>query len=196
MSPEETLSLLLEGASTRTRKSLQAVYETCLEQKNRASTNFSYSMIARLGAVYGGPSYQTIKNSGGAKYRTLIKAFSDQVPPEPKPVSGPYSWIDELNGRHQLLARGLLAQLKAEQRKTKELLPPNAIYDIDVRTAPSATFKLTESERDALEYLSSDLFLSEHNLKRGPRSDILGPNDEQLFWPGTLAALEKALRNL
>ncbi|MNM33383.1 hypothetical protein D3C81_440010 [compost metagenome] len=196
MTPEEALAQLIEGTSTRTRRSLQAIYETCMEQKRRGSTDFTLAMIARLGAVYGGPSLQTIKNSGGAKYRTLIGAFADQVPPKPKAVSGPHSWIDELNGRHQLLARGLLAQLKAEQRKTKELLPPNVIYDIDVRSAPSATFKLTESERDALEYLNSELFLREHNLKRGPRSDILGPHDEQLFWPGTLDALEKALKHL
>jgi len=196
VTPEETLAQLIEGTSTRTRRSLHAIYETCVEQKKRGSSDFTLAMIARLGAVYGGPSLQTIKNSGGAKYRMLIGAFADQVPPKPKPISGPYSWIDELNGRHQLLARGLLAQLKAEQRKTKELLPPNAIYDVDVRSAPSATFKLTESERDALEHLNSDLFLNEHNLKRGRRSDVLGPNDELLFWPGTLDALEKALKHL
>ncbi|KRP60159.1 MULTISPECIES: gamma-mobile-trio protein GmtX [Pseudomonas] len=196
MTPEETLARLSEGTSTRTRRSLHAIYETCMEQKKRGSTDFTLAMIARLGAVYGAPSLQTVKNSGGAKYRTLIGAFADQVPLKPKPVSGPHSWIDELNGRHQLLARGLLAQLRAEQRKTKELLPPNVVYEVDVRSAPSATFKLTESERDALEYLNSDLFLIEHNLKRGPRSDILGPNDEQLFWPGTLNALEKSLKHL
>lgn len=196
MTPEETLALLIEGSSTRMRRSLHAIYETCMEQKERRSTDFTLAMIARLGVVYGAPSLSTIKNSGGVKYRTLIGAFADQVPPKPKPVSGPYGWIDELNGRHQLLARAMLSQLKAEQRKTKALLPPNVIYDIDVRSAPSATFKLTESERDALEYLNSDLFLSEHSLKRGPRSDILGPNDERLFWPGTLNALEKALKHL
>lgn len=196
MTPEEMLAQLMEGATVRTRRSLQIVYDTCLEQKTRKSTDFTYGMIAKLGEVYGGPSYQTIKNSGGVKYRAIIAAFADEVPPKPTTVSGPYSWIDELNGRHQQLARGLLAQFKAEQRKTRELLPPNTIYEIDVRSAPSATFKLTESEREALEYLNSEFFLSEHNLKRGTRSDVLGPNDEQLFWPGTLNALEKALKHL
>lgn len=119
MTPEETLAQLIEGSSTRTRKSLHAIYETCLEQKKRGSTDFTLAMVARLGAVYGGPSLQTIKNSGGVKYRTLIGAFADQVPPKPKAVTSPYSWIDELNGRHQLLARAMLAQLRAEQRKTK-----------------------------------------------------------------------------
>ncbi|MBH8612147.1 hypothetical protein I4N56_015325 [Pseudomonas mohnii] len=196
MTPEALLSKLKETATTRTCKSLDAIYNTCMEQKSRKSKDFSYAMIARLGRVHGAPAYQSIRNHGGSVYRALIDSFAAEFPVEPKAAKGPYAWIENLPATSKLLARMLLAELKLEQRKLRELFPPNKIYEIDSRTAPSTNFKLTTMERQALEYLKSDRFLQEHNLKPGPRSDILGPNNEQLFKPGTLAALEKALNNL
>lgn len=196
MKPEDLYAKLREYASTRTLKSLEAIYITCVEQRSRKSTDFSYAMIARVGAVYGAPAYQTIRNKAGDQYRALIDAFADEAPTKAQPVSGPYVWIETLPDGSKLLARMLLAELKAEQRKLRELIPPNRVYEIDSRTAPSTSFKLSTTERQALEYLKSDGFLLDHNLKKGPRNDVLGPNDETLFKPGTISALEKALINL
>ena len=196
MKPEELYSKLKESASTRTRKSLDAIYITCSEQRDRKGVDFSYAMIARLGAVYGTPAYQSIRNKTGEQYRALIDAFAAEVPKKNDPIAGPYTWIENLPDTSKLLARMLLAELKAEQRKLRELIPPNKVYEVDSRNAPSTNFKLSTTERQALEYLKSDRFLQEHNLRKGSRSDILGPNDEPLFKPGTLSALEKALTNL
>ena len=197
MSPEEMLAHLKAITKPRTHTTLEAVFNACKEQKERGSTDFSYSMIARVGKVYGVPAAQSLRNQSGANYRALIDAFAATLPPKQKEATGQYSWIEALPmGEQKLLTKMLLGELKDAERKLKEIVPPNKVFDVDVRLPPSAQFKLSPGERRALEYLSSAQFLTERSLKRGERSDVIGANGEQLFKPGTLDAFEKALQYL
>lgn len=197
MSPEEMLARLKESSPPRVHKTLDAVYLACKDQKDRKSTDFSYAMIAKVGQVYGAPTKQSLHNQNGARYRALIDAFAAEVPPKPKVATGKYGWIESLPiGEQKLLTNMLLAELKAAEFKLREVLPPNKILTLDVRQKPSEVFKLSSAERRALEYLTSDEFLSERSLKRGTRGDAYGPSGEQLFRPGTFDALKKALEHL
>lgn len=198
MSPEEVLESLKASSLPRVHKTLDAVYLACMEQKKEhKSTDFSYAMIAKIGKVYGVPAKQSLHNEGGARYRALIDAFAAEVPAKPKPVAGKYAWIEALPiGEQKLLTSMLLAELKATEFKLREIVPPNKIHSMDTRQKPSDLFKLSPGERRALEYLVSSEFLSERSLKLGPRGDVYGPEDEQLFRPGTIHALKKALEYL
>ncbi|VVN74925.1 hypothetical protein PS687_05791 [Pseudomonas fluorescens] len=197
MSPEELLEQLKAASLPRVHKTLDAVYLACKEQKERKSTDFSYAMIAKVGAVYGVPSKQSLHNEGGARYRALIDAFAAQTPPKPKAATGKYSWIEALPmGEQKLLTKMLLAELNAAEFKLREILPPNKVLSLDLRQKPSDLFKLSPGERRALDYLMSDEFLTDRSIKRGTRGDAYGPNGEQLFRPGTFDALKKALEHL
>jgi hypothetical protein len=197
MTPIEMLEHLKAITTMRTHKTLDAVFNACKEQKERGSTDFSYAMIARVGKVYGVPAAQSLRNQSGANYRALIDTFVATLPLKQKEATGPYSWIEALPmGEQKLLTKILLAELKAAERKLREIVPPNMVFEVDVRPPPSATFKLSPGERRALEYLCSAQFLTERSLKRGERSDVVGSNGEQLFKPGTLDAFKKALKYL
>lgn len=197
MTPEELLAELKATSKPRTHKTLDAVYMACKEQRERGSTDFSYAMISRVGKAYGVPATQSLHNASGANYRALIDSFAPKVgPKEPKAI-GPYGWIEALPaGETKLLAKMLLAELKAAQRIIKEVLPSDRVFEIDLRQQPAAQFKLLPGERRALEYISSEAFFTKRSLTRGPRGEVCGPNNEELFRPGTMNAIDKALKHL
>ncbi|WP_339535526.1 gamma-mobile-trio protein GmtX [Pseudomonas hunanensis] len=197
MKPDELLVQLKATSRPRTHKTLDAIYMACVEQRDRGSTDFSYAMISRVGKPYGVPAVQSLHNSGGANYRALIDSFAPKVAKKTPKATGPYSWIEELPaGETKLLVKMLLADLKSAQRTIKEVLPNSKVFEIDLRQQPSSQFKLLPIERRALEYLCSDSFFNKRSLSRGPRGDVNGPNGEQLFRPGTMDAIDKALKHL
>ncbi|MCG8905606.1 hypothetical protein MJ122_00045 [Pseudomonas sp. DP-17] len=104
--------------------------------------------------------------------------------------------MDELSPRHQLLVKMMKAELDEARRLIKEVVPPNLEIYVDARNTPRGTFKLDESERRALEYLLSDDFMKKWNFKKGNRGDVLDEGGTRVFKPGTIAALEKALKHL
>ncbi|MBF7143286.1 MULTISPECIES: gamma-mobile-trio protein GmtX [Pseudomonas] len=197
MSPEELLSELKAESSPKTCATLDAIFVTCMEEKKRENSDFSYARIARLGKIYGAPSAQSIRNTpGGDKYRALINVFASNAPEKTPRVKGAYAWIEELRPEHRFLVKRMLGQLKEANNLIKEALPSDTIFQVDLRNTPHHLHKLNDVERRALEYLLSKSFMSEHKLTLGPRSDMLGANGEQLFKPGTLSALQKALDRL
>lgn len=197
MHPEQVLAQLKLNAKARTQRTLDAVYMACKEQKDRGSTDFSYAMIARVGKAYGVPAVQSLHNASGESYRTLIDSFAAGVPAKTPKVTGKYSWIENLlTGETKLLVKIMLAELKAAERKLREIVPPNKIFEIDLRPEPSVQFKLLPGERRALEYICSESFFNKHSLTRGERGDAFGAGGEQLFRPGTMDAIEKALKHL
>lgn len=197
MTPEELLVHLKASSKPRTHKSLDAIYMACKEQRDRGSEDFSYAMISRVGKPYGVPATQSLYNPAGANYRALIDSFAQRVPPKQPKATGPYDWIEALPmGETKLLTKMLLAELNAAQRVIKDVLPSNKVFEIDLRQQPATQFKLLPGERRALEYLCSDAFFTKRSLTRGPRGDAYGPNNDQLFRPGTMDGLEKALKHL
>lgn len=197
MTPDEMLIQLKAVSKPRTHKTLDAIYMACKEQHDRKSTDFSYAMISRVGVVYGVPATQSLHNASGIHYRALIDCFAARVPKKERVATGPYEWIEALPmGETKLLTKMLLAELTTAKRQISEILPPSKVFEIDLRLQPSAHFKLLPGEHRALEHLCSESFFVKHSLTRGPRGDAFGPNGEQLFRPGTMDALEKALKHL
>ena len=167
MDPRELLEQLEKTASPKVCRTLQAIYEVCNEQRERGSSDFSFTTIARLGEKRGVPRAQSIRNAAGANYRALIESFAVGSPKEVRKTTTPVgeAWISELpTARHRLLVKILISELEAAKRLIKEVVPPNLEIYVDDR-ASKASFKLDESERRALEYLLSDDFMKRWNFK-------------------------------
>lgn len=199
MDPKATLEHLKTIASPRTHRTLEAIYEVCQEQAGRGISDFSYSTIARLGEKRGVPQAQSIRNASGVHYRALIESFAAGAPVKKKKKNNPESeaWIEELpSPRHRMLVNILLSELAESRRLVREVVPPNLEIYVDDRSAPKGSFKLDDSERRALEYILSDDFMSLWHFTRGKVGDIIDENGHKVLKPGTIDAIEKALKYL
>jgi hypothetical protein len=99
MTPEELLIELKSEVNLKVGQTLQVIYEVCEEQRKRGLSDFSFSMIARLGEGRGVPKAQSIRNKTGEPYRALIKCFEDNVGQKKtknKVYKGKLDWIEEI----------------------------------------------------------------------------------------------------
>jgi hypothetical protein len=199
MYPKAMLEHLKTIASPRTYSTLEAIYEVCQEQVERGISDFSFTTVARLGEKRGVPKAQSIRNAPGVHYRALIESFAATSPAKQVANKGTKAegWIDELpNDRHRLLVKILLSELAEARRLVKEVVPPGLEIYVDDRRAPAGTFKLDDVERRALEYILSDDFMRKWSFRRGDKGDVLDQTGGRVLKPGTVDAIEKALRHL
>lgn len=197
------LETLKQGSSNKVKESLEAIYEICLEQKERGLTDFSIATISRLGHKRGVPKAQSIRNKTGEKYRALIQSFSDTIEPLKmlqKVSKTEEDWISEIsNPKHQILVRILVSELKEAKQIINEMIPPKQrieIYDHKLETYSSSTFKLTELEVRALRHLLTVEFQKEWYLSETGYGGLVNEQNKTVFKSGTLDALRKALEQL
>lgn len=201
MTPEEMLAWLCEK-SPRQKSSLEAVYAICKEIVEAGGTNFTSEHIGRVGATRGGPRAQTIRNKTGDNFKALIKCFIDAPGTRKRANKSTSSdWVDGIKDpKLRILVDRTVAELAQAKRELKELIPPGTEYRVDDRRGQSSetvpNFKLNEFERDALTFLLSDSFLLQWRFERGRRGDVLNAHGQTIFHPGTIPALEKALKYL
>ncbi|WP_340600953.1 gamma-mobile-trio protein GmtX [Acinetobacter sp. HZNU-JH01] len=202
MNPEELLNKLKLGSSLKIQQSLDAIYEICIEQKERGIRDFSISTIAKLGNNRGVPKAQSIRNKTGEKYRALIQSFADlasQTPKLRKPSQSENDWIEEIqNPKHQLLVRIMASELKEAQQMIREIIPPKQKIDIydHKNMIPDESFRLSDQEVRALQYLLSVDFQKKWNLKPTHFGELVDESNKPVFKVSTLDALRKALEYL
>lgn len=202
MNPEELLNKLKHGSSLKIQQSLDAIYEVCIEQQKRGIQDFSVSTIANLGFNRGVPKAQSIRNKTGEKYRALIQCFADvssQKPNLVKPSHTENTWIEEIqNPKHQLLVRIMASELKEAQQMIREIIPPKQRIDIydHKNMIPNESFKLSDQEVRALQYLLSTDFQRKWNLKPTHFGELVDESNKPVFKISTLDALRKALEYL
>jgi hypothetical protein len=199
MDPKAVLEHLKTVTTDRSYRTLEAIYEVCQEQLELGKSDFSYTNVARLGKKRGVPQAQSIRNASGVHYRALIESFSAAAPAKKPKFTNAESdaWIDELpTARHRLLVQILKSELAEARRLIREVVPPSLEIYVDDRTGSNAKFKLDAGERRALEHLISEDFLKTWKLVRGEKGDVRDEHGERVFKPGTIDALEKALRYL
>jgi hypothetical protein len=202
MNPEDLLNKLKVGSSLKIQQSLDAIYEICTEQQERGIHDFSISTIAKLGSNRGVPKAQSIRNKTGEKYRALIQYFADlssQKPKLRKPSQSENDWIEEIqNPKHQLLVRIMASELKEAQQIIREIIPPKQRIDIydHKNISVDQSFKLSEQEVRALQYLLSKDFQKKWNLKPTHFGELVDESNKPVFKVSTLDALRKALEYL
>lgn len=202
MSPEELLEQLKKDASGKVQQSLDAIYDICKEQQERGIQEFSIATISKLGYKRGVPLAQSIRNTSGVKYRALIQTFADaasQGKKTKKLSKQETDWVTEVeNPKHQLLIRIMASELKEAQQMVREIIPPKQRIDIyDHKNIDSdETFRLTEQEIRALEYLLSNDFQKKWNFTQTKYGELVDENQIPVFKVATLDAIRKALEHL
>ena len=202
MNPEELLNKLKHGSSLKIQQSLNAIYEVCIEQQERGIQDFSVSTIANLGFNRSVPKAQSIRNKTGEKYRALIQCFADASSSTvklAKPSQTDNAWIEEIqNPKHQLLVRIMASELKEAQQMIREIIPPKQRIDIydHKNMIPNESFKLSDQEVRALQYLLSIDFQKKWNLKPTHFGELVDESNKPVFKVSTLDALRKALEYL
>ncbi|HEN9691659.1 gamma-mobile-trio protein GmtX [Acinetobacter pittii] len=199
MKPEELLNKLKHGSSLKIQQSLDAIYAICIEQKERGIQDFSVSTIANLGFNRGVPKAQSIRNKTGEKYRALIQCFADSSSQKlnlAKPSQTDNAWIEEIqNPKHQLLVRIMASELKEAQQIIREIIPPKQRIDIydHKNMIPDESYKLSDQEVRALQYLLSIDFQKKWNLKPTDFGELVDESNKPVFKVSTLDAIRKAL---
>jgi hypothetical protein len=204
ISPEKVLELLKNQASSRIRKTLSAIFIICKEQQEKGLNEFSFSTIAKLGKGRGVPGAQSIRNTTGLSYRTLISSFSDQVEIQSnkQEINTPpktYAWINEIKDPViRLQANILYTQKKEAERLIREIVPINQVIEVfDGAVKATTSTKLTDLEREALEYLLSNEFFRRNRLEYGKSGSVVNCETKESIFPiATIDAITKALMNL
>jgi hypothetical protein len=203
-SPEKVLEQLKSQASSRVQKTLSAIFIICKEQQERGLDEFSFTAIAKLGKGRGVPEAQSIRNTTGEPYRTLIGSFSDQVEMQSKKqeINTPpktYAWINEIKDPViRLQANILYAHKKEAERLVNEIVPINQVIEVfDGAVTTTTSTKLTDLEREALEYLLSSEFFRRNKLEYGKSGSVVNCETKESIFPiATVDAIKKALMNL
>lgn len=196
MSPSETLDKLKQNCSLRKQRTLDAVYKVCTELLSNNEKDFSFSTIARTGVNNGVPNAQSMRNSSGREYRELILAFKEAAGPIHQERAAP-DWIDAIkDGKTKFLARAQEAENHRLRSLLREIMPPNLEIRVDDRTPFSVENKLTNIERRSLLYLMSEEFRLQWGCSLGKHGDLIDQKGAKVFRPGTLDAIQKALKAL
>lgn len=200
MSPKELLEKLKPTVSSKKQRTLDVIYEICIEQVERGVPDFSAATISRLGFKRGAPKAQSIRNKSGEHYRALLKAFMVQHSSVGKPPTKPRrvdDWITEIKDpKLKMLVKIQAADLAKAKKMIKEIIPPGLEIYVDDRGMPSTEHKLNSSERRALEYSLDKQFLLDNGFVLGKYGDVLNSDGKKVFKPGTLDAMKKALEYL
>jgi len=201
MKPDQVLEKLKETASPKACKTLDTIFEICMEQRQRGLDDFSVATVARLGHQRGVPKDQSLRNKSGESYRALLRSFEDGTKRKKQrgKTRAEDDWIEEIeNPKHKLLARIQASELVAANRKLREFVPPSSRIDVrdyqnDTRDG-GGTF--TEQERRALEYLLSEQFLAKWQFSISEYGEIIDGNSTVVLKAATVDAVKKALAQL
>lgn len=202
MLPDELLKKLKETTSSKVGKTLDAIYQVCLEQEQRGLSDFSVATIARLGHKRGVPRAQSLRNKAGESYRALIGAFEEKNKGKnpPKEVKSEDDWIEEIqNPKHRLLARIQASELAAANKKLRDFLPPGTrieVRDYQNENVEGEDQILSHIERRALEYIISDEFIEKWDFTISECGEIVDGKGRVVFKAATVDAVTKTLNYL
>ncbi len=198
MTPKETLEKLKKTTNERCHRSLELIYEVCLDQQKSGVNNFSVANIAKIGASRGIPKAQSIRNSTGDAYRTLIDSFSKSNGKNTSTFSTKKNdWIEKIKDPNtRLLVRSQEADLKKAEKLIREFIPIKTIIEVTDFTSEKPYSPLSPLERRALEHILSPEFEKKLNLTKGKQGQMTINNGELLFKSATIDAIKKALNFL
>lgn len=92
----------------------------------------------------------------------------------------------------------MASKLKEAQQMIHEIIPPKQRIDIydHKNMLPDQSYKFTDQEIRALQYLLSNEFQKKWSLKPSEYGELVDESDTPVFKAATLNALLKALENL
>lgn len=201
MKPNELLKKLKGSASPKACKTLDAIYEICMEQEQRGLDDFSVATIARLGYKRGVPKAQSLRNKTGESYRALLLSFEEQHRSDKprKETRAEDDWIEEIqNPKHKLLARMQASELAAANKMLRDIVPPGTRIDVKDyhNELTGEDCRLNNLERRALEYIISEEFIGKWGFSISEYGEIVDGSGTIVLRAATVDAVKKALTYL
>lgn len=210
MSPDELLDELSRSASTRKRKSLEAINDACREQHERGDKDFSIPTIARLARSRGGPVAGTIRNKTGADFQALIRAWAKHTGGSarklPKVSEDPIMSL--VNKIEDPAIRSVMGGVIAENRKLRgeinilkhevsessyiDLRKPTPSKD-NATTLISSSIGLLPSEIEAISHSISPEKLVDEGWKLDQDGRVCNDKGRAIFPIGFLSGLRKVI---
>ncbi len=211
--------VVLEGLITRTnrsdkRRNLQGVHEVCRGHHKIGATDFSIATIGKVVAAAGVLKAGVLKTKQSQDYRELILAWAAYTGPAPK--KGPRAeyrsdapdWLMKIPDP---AARSAVQSVIIERDKLKQqvnTLKAHSQVVIDMRPQPpiatdragdivqvfTATARLTDSEREALDEAASSEFLVGEGWREGERGEVVNERGRTVYRIGYLTGLRKLLK--
>jgi hypothetical protein len=210
--PDELFSKLYENASTRKKKTLELIHNTCKKQSELSIKDYSLGTIARMIDDEGGPSEQGLRNKNAEDYRALISLWADYCNTTTKKLKKEKTSTvnDEILANiSDPTTKALVGMLISENRKLKRensLLKEQTTFTIDMRPTSGISsnkdviivepsYNLTETEIVALRYAVSDEFMKHQEWT----TDEYGRIKEkgiQIYKAGYVTAIKKVLNDI
>ncbi|OOF29095.1 gamma-mobile-trio protein GmtX [Salinivibrio sp. IB872] len=203
--PNEVYEAILgQLKSSRSKKSLEALYSVCKEHYEAGAVDFRIATIAKLGASRGVPSAQTIRNKTGEPYRAVIEAWQALGSQKKKAIkaqttpSGEYDWVDQVSNKtHRFLILDLISKvrkLRAENKRFASIKKLEIDYRTDAFDKPESKLpSLLSHEIDALKDAISEESLKVKGWTKTERGSIKDQNGKVILRNGFVDALEKVL---
>ncbi|MDG1751449.1 MAG: gamma-mobile-trio protein GmtX, partial [Thalassotalea sp.] len=91
---KQLMNSFAKNSSPTVTKKLIALNKICQQQYDRGSRDFSVATIGKIAEEEGLMKVQTIRNTSGEKYYTLIEAWSDNNPSNKVTKKNELDWID------------------------------------------------------------------------------------------------------
>ncbi|WP_370258779.1 gamma-mobile-trio protein GmtX [Marinobacter nauticus] len=203
--PREVYEAILgQLKSSRSRRSLEALYGVCKEHYEAGAVDFRIATIAKSGASRGVPSAQTIRNKTGEPYRAVIEAWQKLGRQKKKAIkartapSGEYDWVDEVNNKtHRFLILDLISKVRKLRSENKRFASIKKL-EIDYRAgaeeeSESRLPSLLSHEIDALKDAISEDSLKVRGWTKTERGSIKDQNGKVLLRNGFVDGIEKML---
>lgn len=218
--PNEVFNRLYDQLGTRKKCNLQIIHKTCQMQFEIGSKDFSIPTISKLVAEKDGPAEQTLRNSSGADYRTLIDAWAKYangftkkniLKKQEKKVNQTLE-DDILSSITDSTTRALVGMILAENKNLKKKINAFKSQDfyIDMRqnkdsveinlstdslSSSKSSLILYDTELEALKDAICIESLSKKGLITDNNGRIKFDNGMELFKVGFFNALEKIVEN-
>ena len=192
--------LVAEAKSQKTKRSLKAINETCKEQLQNGSLDFSIATIACEGNKRGVPQAQSIRNKSGKLYRELINLWNvEHGKSNISLTKKSTEWVNRIDDpATRFLVNDLLAQ-KRSLMSELQILKSVTVLDIDMRVDQAGSIidrnhlNLVDSELDALKAAIDSRTFERLGWSKMSRGAVSNKHGEVIFERGFVSAIEKIL---
>ncbi|ATD10235.1 gamma-mobile-trio protein GmtX [Pseudoalteromonas piscicida] len=210
------LTMLKEGKSIRTKKSLDTLNQILEGYSHSEQPNYSITNIGKLSQIKGGPSYETIRATRNKHYRELIDAWATNAPHNRPPKNAinhtslptDYELLEKLRDPALRVPFGQVLAERNRFRQELKILKSQANIVIDKRHkafnddnsiehvlfSDEKSSELTQPEESALRYAISERCCEDNNWQFTRAGQVKELEfDTEIFPRGFVSGLAKLL---
>jgi hypothetical protein len=199
---DDLYNVLLQDCKRKNARDNLSLLNEVLQEISKGTLDFSISNVGAMTHSRGGINSQSIRNSNGKRYRTLIDAYQRDYPkPEVKNNNITKNWVENISDpASKFMAKDLIAEnkkLKAEINTLRSFLASNEAPIINIQqpqeNPQNALPQLTNADSAALKKAINSDELNRNKLTIGSEGEIRDQDNKRILPRGFVTAIEKIL---